>query len=179
MRPDEAFVQRLKNYDPRLGVRWVANSPLTGKPINRWEIIRYGDDSKPRHIMFVTEKDGSYRPLDNRILERLHKCDSHRYNDMESLMAALDIEPDEQSGRRTALKNIHDRRYHDWVEELGDKLAYLQRQTDAPTMTKEEELIAGERAEQREACERAERNSKGTIVWDPRLQGPRLLSEHG
>ena len=64
--PDRSILRKLREYDPRLNARWNRNR-------ERWEVTYDGDT-----VITVVNDDGSYRPLDERILITVALGDSHR-----------------------------------------------------------------------------------------------------
>lgn len=89
--PDWSFEKRLKGYDPLLSVRWAAHK-------ERWEILRDLPNRTNTYrrkavIMTIQNEDGSYRGLDERVLEDLRRCDGHRVG-AKQLMDQLDEEQD-------------------------------------------------------------------------------------
>ncbi|MBP7209569.1 MAG: hypothetical protein KBA02_00070 [Paludibacteraceae bacterium] len=68
MEADAGFLKELKNYDKNLSAEWDRDRGL-------WAIKRKDHKGQVHHIFFVQNEDGSYRPLDNRVLEELYECD--------------------------------------------------------------------------------------------------------
>ena len=81
--PEKTYCKRLAEIDPRLKVEWNSD---------HWIITREGKDYKrsPQYIMTVRNKDGSFRPLDQRTLDALRKCDSHRYPSVKDFVKEID-----------------------------------------------------------------------------------------
>ena len=75
--PDKRIVRRLKEYDPTLKVHWEWGH-------NRWFLsVPHKVYSAVRErVLTVCEQDGSYRPLDERVMVQLMLADSYRYNDI-------------------------------------------------------------------------------------------------
>lgn len=72
---DWSFERRLKNYDPKLSVRWVPRR-------ERWGIFRSTPDKNNLYdrtflVFIVEEPSGEFRPLDERVFDRLRKADNH------------------------------------------------------------------------------------------------------
>jgi len=66
--PDSGFIRSLKAMDPGLFVTW-------NRVKERWIIYEKGYQSGRDHIVCrVENEDGSFRPLDNRIIESLSKA---------------------------------------------------------------------------------------------------------
>jgi hypothetical protein len=124
--PDPGFVRQLKAYDRLLEVVWCEREPITGDLVQRWRILRKGSDGRDRHIMFVVGPKLEYQPLDNRVLEKLYRCDSHRFVDADELIAAFDGV--DELPEMIEAKKAHERRYFEWAEEMGDKLAWAAKQ---------------------------------------------------
>ena len=70
--PDKNFVADLKKISDRLTVRW-------GEVIGRWVIWYKSPDGNEYKVHEVKNEDGSYRVLDNRVLDMLKRCDMSRY----------------------------------------------------------------------------------------------------
>jgi len=74
--PDWSMVKRLKDYDSKLDVKWHPQK-------ERWAIVRRVPDKhnlydKEILITHVTNPDGSYRPLDERVLTLLKQSDHYQ-----------------------------------------------------------------------------------------------------
>ena len=74
MEPPKAFLEALRLVDPNLFPDWNGRT-------NRW-VIRLRNPRKPNYppvsVKVVSEKDGSYRPLDNRTIKWLLESDLQR-----------------------------------------------------------------------------------------------------
>jgi len=68
MTPDKRMVDKIKAYDKNLMVEWDVDREL-------FALKRRGEDGSIHHIFFVQNDDGSFRPLDERVLEELYECD--------------------------------------------------------------------------------------------------------
>jgi len=65
---NEVILEKIKNYDPHLIVDWDHEREL-------WAIKRKASDGSIQHCFFVQNEDGSFRPLDNRVMRELYECD--------------------------------------------------------------------------------------------------------
>lgn len=71
MTPDKIFVRKLKEIDHKLEVVWET-------PLNLW-VIYYKNAAGEKHrITEVKNADDSYRPLDDRTINMLKRCDMSR-----------------------------------------------------------------------------------------------------
>jgi len=68
MIPDKIMVKRIKKYDRHLIVDWDAEKEL-------FAIKRRASDGSLHHCFYVQNEDGSFRPLDDRVLKELYECD--------------------------------------------------------------------------------------------------------
>lgn len=108
--PDPSIVRQLKECDPDLDVRWDARD-------RRWWVTCLGKDVKK-----VREPDGSYRPLDHRVVEtfrheawayrnkfgKLHMHDKQMHDDnLEAQRRQKAAQRDEF--RQYAIEEIHPR----------------------------------------------------------------------
>ena len=133
--PDEVFVKELKEIDEALDVGWNQN-------LNRWQVVR--DDRRFRYmghyegkpllhswskkylIFTVKNEDGSYRPLDIRVIDKLHEIDTYNKERTSVMMARLEEEEEryKKNQARRQDEMIHDitmdnlKRLQDGVEEL-------------------------------------------------------------
>jgi hypothetical protein len=167
--PDPGFVRQLEAYDKLLKVVWCEREPITGDLVQRWRILRKGSDGRDRHIMFVVGPKLEYRPLDNRVLEKLHRCDSHRFCSSEELIAAFDGV--DELPELIEAKKAHERRYHEWAEEMGEKLMWAAKQYEIEGDEAGLQLAlrqADAKAEVRAAYDRG----KGKIVHSEKLGCP-------
>lgn len=171
--PEETFLQKLKNYDRLLDVVWIEKDEL-GRLVQRWRIIRQGADGRPRHIMYVQDPEtGEYRHLDDRVLQKLYACDSHRFADVDDLLRAFDAAEDDLPLRK-AIRDTHDRRYMAGCEELADRLAYaLKKDNTVSEMGHEKELSrALKQIDAGHEVQAAYDKGKGVIVLDKELGCP-------
>ena len=172
--PEESFVRQLKAYDPLLDVVWCEFEPNIGAHVQRWRIIRKGRDGLPRHIMFVQDKrTGGYQPLDNRVLERLHECDSHRFVDADEMVNAMEASEDE--ARKYAIGGVYDRRYWDGVAEMGERLQALAKDSPFTGGSEKEVTRRLKQADAAEEVRAAYKAGKGEIVLDRELGCARLV----
>lgn len=167
--PDPGFVRQLQAYDRLLEVVWCEREPITGDLVQRWRIMRKGSDGQLRHIMFVVGPKLEYQPLDNRVLDKLHRCDSHRFVSADELIAAFDG-PEELPELIEARKQ-HERRYFEWAEEMGDKLAWVANKFDG----RRDDNLLKKKLEQIDATQEvraAHDKGKGKIVMSKSLGVP-------
>lgn len=66
--PDRGFVKKLKEISPQLEVEWA-------QILERWVIWYTGSDGRRWRIHEVKNPNGSFRPLDERVLEMLRRAD--------------------------------------------------------------------------------------------------------
>ena len=77
--PDWSIVKRVKEYDKNLFVKWLDYW-------ERWGVMRYEESENNLYevekLVFIVENpDGSYRALDDRVLEHLKEIDLQRLNE--------------------------------------------------------------------------------------------------
>ena len=77
--PDWSIVKRVKEYDKNLFVKWL-------NYWERWGVMRYEESENNLYevekLVFIVENpDGSYRALDDRVLEHLKEIDLQRLNE--------------------------------------------------------------------------------------------------
>lgn len=107
MTPDRGFVKQLKRLDPDLDVVW-------NRFKERWIIIERGKETGRWHIvMRVQNEDGSYRPLDNRILKDLERVRFMFNQGVKAFCDQLEAEEREEEAQKvrdyeTELHNIGD-----------------------------------------------------------------------
>lgn len=120
MQPDTTFVKRLKEIDEFLNVGWNHLQ-------DRWQIVR--DDRRFRYlgnfegkpllaswtklylVFTVQNDDGSYRPLDQRSIDKLHQIDMQNKCRTSEFMRQLELEEDEYKEKQS-------RRQSEQIEEL-------------------------------------------------------------
>lgn len=66
--PDKSILKKIKNYDVDLFVEWDVGR-------ERWALKRKDLNGTIHHIFFVQNDDGSFRPLDERVMHHLYECD--------------------------------------------------------------------------------------------------------
>ena len=76
---EESFLEALHVLDPDLEPRW-------NFIMSRWEIWRSG-----KYVMAVQTQSGDYCPLDNRIIQKLMICDTHRYASNAAYIESLHV----------------------------------------------------------------------------------------
>lgn len=64
--------KKIKEYDPDLFVEWDMDR-------ERWALKRRDLKGDIHHIFFIQNEDGSFRPLDERIMKELYECDLWRH----------------------------------------------------------------------------------------------------
>jgi len=176
MNPPEHFVEQLQRYDPKLSVEW-------DNRIQRGYIYREGRDGRRHKIMAVVGPGGSFRPLDNRVMETLYRCDTWRFG-------GQDWNRWRNGGRRAWLNSLGERdgeddpftpeaeraaekRYHEDAEELARKIMHFLKKDPAFAPTEEEARLGEELMVAKEATEQAVERGEGILVWDHTLKTPR------
>lgn len=117
MKPDAAFVRKLKKYDKGLRVRW-------DNRIDRF-CVQHKNDGRWDHVFIVMENDKSFRALDDRTIDRIKEMDTWRsfgkgWSKLkrESVEAKLDAPYSDWESKA-------DERYHDWFQnEYADRLLH-------------------------------------------------------
>ena len=97
--PDPNFVRRLKEISSALSVVWT---PV----LERWVIWYQSSDGANHRIHEVKNPDGSFRPLDERTLTMLTRCDMGRVKDPK-------YEQSKQFQRMKEAKAAYRREQHD------------------------------------------------------------------
>lgn len=96
--PDHSILKRVQQIDPLLNIRWMPNK-------ERWvvtrSISRLGHLYQQEVIVFIVQgRDGSFRELDQRLIDQLHRNDTNAHSLRER---TLDImKRNEEQGKRTA-----------------------------------------------------------------------------
>ncbi len=100
-------VDQIKNYDRALNFRWNIKR-------NRWELWRRTNNVNTGNIMVlrVENPDGSYRPVDSRLLKYLVNCDTWRHKNADQ--QARDMAYYEQRQREK-----EDRNYDELLTDIG------------------------------------------------------------
>lgn len=75
---DKQYLKKVKEYDENLDIVW-------NKDFERWALQRFAE-GQWHHCFFLNEEDGSYRPVDQRILQDIYECDlwKHFGNDKDA-----------------------------------------------------------------------------------------------
>lgn len=107
--PDSTFVRELKEISPDLSVVWT---PV----LNRWVIWYQSSDGTKHRIHEVKNPDGSFRPLDNRTLTMLKRCDMSRVKDPR-------YEQSKQFQRMKEAKAAYRRQQHDNAQERKKEIS--------------------------------------------------------
>lgn len=173
---EKHILEELHRYDPLLRVRWRPFHPMTRRVLERWQISRLDKRGVEQHIMFVVNKDGSYRPVDQRVLRRLAECDLWRYASIEQAMSALELPADalEQQRLLEAHGKIYNHRYHDWVEEMADRIGHAVKD-DPHAVSNDRKMYVAERVAHQEAeASEAFLRGKGIVELDPEVGGMRM-----
>lgn len=135
MLPSKEFVNQLKELDNKLDVGWNCIK-------RRWQIIRadrrmrcmgFVDGKpllhtfdKPYFVFTVENENGSFRPLDQRVIDRLHEIDLYRYARISDFIREVEKEEDDYKEKR-ARRQSEDiqeitkdnfRKIQDGIEEL-------------------------------------------------------------
>lgn len=99
MQADKEFVDKLKDIDEGLDVKWDSKN-------ERFNIVRYGKSArripfvdgkttievfdKAHHIFTVENEDRSFRKLDERVIDQLRESDTRRYDSLGSLIKEIE-----------------------------------------------------------------------------------------
>lgn len=75
---EKRYLKKIKEYDENLDIVW-------NKEYKRWSLQRFAE-GQWHQCFFLNEEDGSYRPVDDRILRDIYECDLWRHfgNDKEA-----------------------------------------------------------------------------------------------
>lgn len=84
MRAPEHWEERLKTTWPDLTFRWH------GDKVNRWEVWCEPDNGEAYRVLTIQNRDGSFRPIDNRVFARIAKNDLSRVPRGEHFLDILD-----------------------------------------------------------------------------------------
>lgn len=68
---EKRYLKKVKQYDPNLDIVW-------NKEYERWALQRFAE-GQWHHCFFLNNEDGSYRPVDDRLLEEIYECDLWRH----------------------------------------------------------------------------------------------------
>jgi|TARA_B100001250_G_scaffold34353_1_gene27790 anion-transporting ArsA/GET3 family ATPase len=128
--PDWSIVKRIQDYDKGLSVKWIDRK-------ERWGIYKKipsenGLYDKDVLVMVVRNSDDSYRPLDDRALERLRAADQHRLSRINQLHEMREIEEHNEK--------LTEKRHKETQSEIEDITKDI-----APTVRKEMEADVGTR----------------------------------
>ncbi len=163
------FIEKLQRMDAQLDVEWVPANKRGMVRTERWRIVRKHPDGRLRHIFFVEDPDGSYRHLDDRVLERLHRIDAHRFYNSAEMLEWFKENTDEDSKKRMEATDFLDARYHDSIEQLADEMERVAR--DDPHTTQEQGQRAMDalhrRTEAGLAVEQIQNEQRGRVVMGP------------
>jgi len=85
---DPCFLESLHRMDGKLEPRWNPKKAC-------WEIYRDG-----LYVMTVRSKEGSYAPLDNRVLQKLFTIDARRYRNSFDFIHNLHLEDERLMGMK-------------------------------------------------------------------------------
>lgn len=117
MTPDWAMVKKIKEYDPLLEVVW-------GRNHQRWIIVRNNPGGTRQRIMVVQNDDGSFRPLDERVLFYLNAHDLQKHG-VDKFLQYLDKENsrvvnDLNARQKQRVEEITDRYYDKLRKEIKE-----------------------------------------------------------
>lgn len=175
------FVERLRRMDARLDVLWhnFGDGRVVPGCWNRWRVVIKDAAGRLAHLFVVAEPDGGYRDLDDRVLEKLHRMDAHRFYDAEQLLAWSRENPSEEDAEAIRARQFMDARFHDSIEQLADELAKTASDADEAHVTAEgarRELDRHRKRHERlDAVAAAYEAGSGRIVLDPKDGLPRVV----
>jgi hypothetical protein len=97
-----SIVNQIKSYDRALDFQW-------NNRLNRWELWRWSDKNKRGKVMVlrVENPDGSYRPVDMRLLKYLVNSDTWKHKN--ATQQARDMNYYEQRQREKEENNYEQR----------------------------------------------------------------------
>jgi len=109
MEADKQFLRELKEVDDLLDVDWNSRK-------HRWQIVRddrrlrlmgFADGKpllhsydRPYFVFMVEGEAGEYRPLDQRVIDRLHEIDTHRYAKLSDFVKEVEKEEDSNKNKQ-------------------------------------------------------------------------------
>lgn len=180
MEAPEAFVEDLKRFDPQLRVRWSQEPVRTlgGRPLNRWVVERLSERRGWIQVMVVQDDDGGFRPLDRRVIHRLHECDTFRFGGenlgqwkswgRRAFLNGKGLREDEDDPYKEPLEQMADQRYTEAAAELGDRLLrVLKKDPGYCTVSGADEKQIRRRSDDAEEVAEAKRIGRGTLELDP------------
>ena len=68
---EKRYLEEIKNYDPNLDIYW-------NEEYKRWALRRQ-EHGQWHHCFFINNEDGSYRPIDGRLMQDVWECDLWRH----------------------------------------------------------------------------------------------------
>lgn len=131
---------------------------------------------------------GPYRPLDNRVIEKLIDCDSFRYyghdwnrwqdRGRKEFMNARGMKDGDDDPFLEAHQKTANERYHAWVPEMASRIQHAMRKdphAQVAGIAASDIRDAEERAElEAEARHALENDPEAVIVWDEKVGAPRV-----
>ena len=102
--PDWSIVKRVKEYDKNLFVKWLSYW-------ERWGVMRYEESENNLYeveklVFMVENPDGSYRALDDRVLEHLKEIDLQRLNEDNLKDRLRDLEEHNEENTKNDIEDI-------------------------------------------------------------------------
>ena len=183
MTPERSIVEELERYDSKLVVEW-------NNRIHRFTISRTARDGRKQLIMRVANPDGSFRPVDRRVLHALTAADTWRFgacrqafwdtDGRRNFMHSMGWKENQHDQFQTDMEKVEDRRYTELAEQMADQIGHHMRRDPRGSsyMDKGEERFVLEGAEQKERVAEAYGRGRGVIVSDQsNSSGTRLASE--
>jgi len=120
MEPDKQFVRRLKEVDEKLQVGWnyIQQRWQVVRDDRRMKLVGYDNGKpilhscdKPYHVFTVQGETGEYRPLDQRVIDRLHEIDMYRFARIKDYVREIEAQEDDYKAKRQKQQS-------EYVEEL-------------------------------------------------------------
>lgn len=136
--PDWKIEKALKAHDRCLRILWNPNR-------QRWQVWRFVDSGQAYHIKTVNNDDGSFRPLDERLVAHIKAMDTwHR--SVGDIVNEID---QFNSEVKKDLLNKRDSAIHGMVDERWSYIKKLREEMGTIRMSKEERIAADRQLEAR------------------------------
>ncbi len=179
MNPPEAFVRDLETLDPKLRARFATEPAPGNLPTERWVIERYSDRrGQWIEVLRVMEEDGGFRPLDNRVIHRLHEMDTWAHGGAHwgswnsyarrVFMNKHGLRESAADAYMEPWKRAAERRYFEQAERLAEEFMHvMKKDPNYATLKAEDEKRVRQAIDDQEEVKRARTLGKGVLEKHP------------
>lgn len=186
MEVPEAIARDLKALDESLRARFATEPGRGGAPSPRWVVERFSPKAgKWVEVMRVCNEDGSYRPLDNRVLVRLHEMDTWAHGGQNwatwngyarrNMMNKMGLRESESDPFMEPWERAAERRYHENAAAMAEEfMSVIRKDPNYCHLQGGDEKALRQRLDDADEVRHAKRINRGILERHPKYRHVRV-----